>query len=76
MITRAEVRGMTCQHCVRAVFTALGALEGVTRADVSLGLIEIEHDGRVGLEALREAVSVAGYEVVGAQTNRRLLPQL
>ena len=76
MITRAEVRGMTCQHCVRAVFTALGALEGVSRADVSLGLIELEHDGRVELEALRSAVAVAGYEVVGAQTNRRLLPQL
>ncbi len=76
MITRADVRGMTCQHCVRAVFTALGALEGVSRADVSLGLIELEHDGRVSLEGLREAVAVAGYEVVGVQTNRRLLPQL
>jgi copper chaperone len=76
MITRAEVRGMSCQHCVRAVFTALGALEGVSRADVSLGLIELEHDGRIGFDAIRDAVAVAGYDVVGSQTNRRVLPQL
>ena len=76
MITRAEVRGMTCQHCVRAVFTALTALEGVSRADVSLGAIELEHDGQVSFEAVRDAVAVAGYEVVGARTNRRELPQL
>lgn len=76
MITRAEVRGMTCQHCVRAVFTALGALEGVTRADVSIGLVEIEHDGHLNLDAIRDAVAVAGYEVVGARINRRVLPQL
>ena len=76
MITRARVEGMTCQHCVRAVFTALGAVEGITRADVSLGAIEVEHDGRATLEALREAVSVAGYRIVDGATDRRVLPLL
>ena len=74
MITRARVEGMTCQHCVRAVFTALGAVEGITRADVSLGAIEVEHDGRVTVEQLRDAVAVAGYVVREAETNRRVLP--
>jgi copper chaperone CopZ len=74
MITRARVDGMSCQHCVRAVFTALAAVEGITRADVSVGSIEVEHDGRVTIEELRDAVAVAGYAVAGGETNRRALP--
>ena len=74
MITRARVDGMSCQHCVRAVFTALTAVEGITRADVTIGAIEVEHDGRVTIEQLREAVAVAGYTVRDGDTNRRALP--
>jgi copper chaperone len=74
MITRARVDGMSCQHCVRAVFTALTAVEGITRADVSIGAIEVEHDGGVTIEQLREAVAVAGYAVRDGTTNRRSLP--
>ena len=76
MITRARVEGMSCQHCVRAVFTSLGGVPGVTRAEVSLGTIEVEHDGTVTVEALREAVAVAGYAVGEAVTDRRQLPML
>ena len=74
MITRARVEGMTCQHCVRAVFTALTAVEGISRADVRIGQLEVEHDGRATLDKLREAVAVAGYEVAEGETNRRALP--
>jgi copper chaperone CopZ len=65
---------MTCQHCVRAVFTALTAVEGIIRADVGIGAIEVEHDGRVTVEQLRDAVAVAGYVVRDGETNRRALP--
>jgi copper chaperone CopZ len=74
MITRARVEGMTCQHCVRAVFTALTAVDGITRADVTIGAIEVEHDGRVTVEQLRDAVAVAGYVVAEGTTDRRRLP--
>lgn len=74
MITRIRITGMSCAHCVRAVFTALGGVDGVARADVSIGAAEVEHDGRVTVEALREAIAVAGYEVVDGETNRRALP--
>ncbi|HEY4219562.1 MAG TPA: cation transporter [Gemmatimonadaceae bacterium] len=74
MITRATVQGMSCQHCVRAVFTALAAVEGISRADVGIGAIEVEHDGSVTLDQLREAVAVAGYQVTEGVTNRRSLP--
>lgn len=73
-ITRARVEGMTCQHCVRAVFTALGAVAGIRRAEVSIGAIEVEHDGTVTNEQLRDAVAVAGYTVGEAATDRRRLP--
>ncbi|HEX8944316.1 MAG TPA: cation transporter [Gemmatimonadaceae bacterium] len=74
MITRVRVDGMSCQHCVRAVFTALTAVEGITRADVSIGAVEVEHDGRATIDQLREAIAVAGYSVVEGETNRRALP--
>ena len=74
MITRVRIEGLSCQHCVRAVFTSLAAVEGIARAEVSIGAAEVEHDGRVTVEALREAVSVAGYMVVEGQTDRRRLP--
>jgi len=76
MITRIRISGMSCAHCVRAVFTALAGVEGVARADVSIGSAEVEHDGRVTVEALRSAIAVAGYEVVDGETNRRSLPTM
>ena len=74
MITRVTIEGMTCQHCVRAVFTALAAVDGISRADVSIGAASVEHDGTVTVERLREAVAIAGYAVVRGETNRRVLP--
>jgi copper chaperone len=76
MITRARVEGMSCQHCVRAVFTALAALDGIARADVKIGAIEIEHEQPISLEQLRDAVAVAGYRVVEGHADRRVLPLL
>jgi copper chaperone CopZ len=67
---------MTCAHCVRAVFTSLAAVEGVTRAQVSLGAAEIEHDGRATIDGLREAIAVAGYSVIEGREERRALTVL
>ena len=74
MVTTAEINGMTCSHCVRAVFTALGGVEGVSKADVSIGQAVIAHDGSVTKEAIREAISIAGYEVADFRDDRRSLP--
>lgn len=74
MITRARIEGMSCQHCVRAVFTGLTGVEGITRADVRIGAVEVEHDGRVTADQLRNAIAAAGYEMVATETNRRRLP--
>jgi len=74
MITTVTVDGMTCQHCVRAVFTALAAVPGIDRAEVSIGSAVVEHDGTVTVEQLRDAIAVAGYVVRDGRTNRRVLP--
>ena len=74
MITHLRIGGMSCQHCVRAVFTALTPVDGITSADVSIGAAVIEHDGRATLDALRDAIAESGYEVTSAEEERRRLP--
>lgn len=74
MITTASIAGMTCAHCVRAVFTALGGVPGVSRADVSIGRAVIDHDGTASHNSIAEAISIAGYEVVSLSDDRRSLP--
>ena len=72
--TTVAISGMSCAHCVRAVFTALGGVPGIERTDVSIGRAVIEHDGTVTPEAIRDAVAIAGYEVTGFSDDRRTLP--
>jgi copper chaperone CopZ len=74
MRTRLRIEGMSCQHCVRAVFTALTPVEGIQSADVAIGSAVIEHDGRATAEVLRAAIAVAGYEAAVAEEERRRLP--
>ena len=74
MQTTASISGMTCVHCVRAVFTSLAGVPGIERADVSIGRAVIEHDGSVTPEQIRDAVAVAGYTVDDVKTDRRTLP--
>jgi copper chaperone CopZ len=74
MITRLAIPGMRSNHCVTAVFTALTAVEGITRAHVVIGAAEIEHDGRATARALRDAIGVAGYAVGDVVEERRALP--
>ncbi len=60
-----RVPGMTCNHCVNAVKTELGALDGVTHVEVDLGTKTVRVSGD-GLDdaALRTAIEVAGYEAL------------
>ena len=78
MRTRIVIGGMTCNHCVQAVYTSLTPVEGVTRVELGIGWAEIEHDGRASVQLLREAIAVAGYDVVEGvtETRRRSLPLL
>jgi copper chaperone CopZ len=76
-VTTAAVEGMRTAHCVRAVFTALAGVPGITRADVQVGRIEVDHDGRATPDALRAAIAIAGYELGETTEERqRTLPLL
>lgn len=62
-----NVEGMSCQHCVNAVKTAVSSISGVSRVDVDLAgkKVKVEFDqDKVGLEAIKEMIEDAGYEVV------------
>jgi copper chaperone CopZ len=72
MITRATIRGMQSVHCVRAVFTALGGVEGVVRAEVVIGEAVVEHDERMTPEAVAAALEGLGYELAEYRVERRL----
>ena len=74
MQTTASISGMTCAHCVRAVFTSLAGVPGIERADVTIGKAVIEHDGTVTPEQIRDAIKVAGYDVTDFGTGRSSLP--
>ena len=74
MQTTASISGMSCGHCVRAVFTSLAGVAGIDRADVSIGKAVIEHDGTVTAEDIRAAIKLAGYDVTDIGNDRRTLP--
>jgi copper chaperone CopZ len=74
MTTTVSITGMSCVHCVRAVFTSLAGVEGIQRADVSIGRAVIEHDGSVTQQQIRDAIAMAGYEVDAFTDDRRSLP--
>jgi copper chaperone len=66
-VTRTyTVAGMTCEHCVRAVTTEVGALPGVRKVDVDLasGRVTVASDDTLDDDAVAAAVDEAGYAVV------------
>ena len=73
---QVDIAGMLAVHARHAVFTALGAVSGITRADVELGRAVVEHDGSVTEAALREAITDAGFVVTSVTIVPRTLPML
>jgi copper chaperone CopZ len=61
------VKGMTCDHCVRAVTAELSQVAGLTRVDVDLatGKATVTSEGPLDEAAVRAAVDEAGYEIAG-----------
>ncbi len=60
-----KIEGMMCMHCVKAVEKALAAVDGVTGVQVSLEEKQAVVEGTAAPEALKAAVTDAGYEVAG-----------
>ncbi|NLL76417.1 MAG: copper chaperone CopZ [Clostridiales bacterium] len=61
------VEGMSCEHCVRAVTDAVGALSGVFGVAVDLDnkTVEVEFDpGKVSTDEIKAEIEDQGYDVV------------
>ncbi|MDQ7785045.1 MAG: heavy metal-associated domain-containing protein [Desulfomonilaceae bacterium] len=65
MISTVKIKGMSCNHCVRAVTEALTGLPGVTgvTVDLEMGQAVVEHDPSVSLQSVHEQIAKAGYEI-------------
>ena len=63
--TTIAVEGMTCGHCVSAVQTEVGKVQGVTDVSVDLesGQVTVVAESTPDPAALQEAVEEAGFEV-------------
>jgi copper chaperone len=60
-----QITGMSCEHCVKAVNTAVSAIAGVTGVTVNLkgGTVSFSFDpAKTPLEAIKAAIVDAGYE--------------
>ncbi|MDR1826788.1 MAG: copper chaperone CopZ [Methylobacteriaceae bacterium] len=64
--TVLKVNGMSCEHCVKAVTKAVGALAGVGSVAVDLagGTVTVEHDpAQAPLDAIKAEIEDQGYEL-------------
>lgn len=61
---KLEIDGMSCQHCVHAVRSALEDLDGVEVRDVAIGTAELSVDSSKSDAAkIEAAVAEEGYQV-------------
>ncbi len=60
-----KIKGMSCRHCVLAVSKALSAVDGVkdVRVDLEKGEASFEEERPVDMEAVRQKIVKAGYEI-------------
>nr|WP_284143271.1 copper chaperone CopZ [Metabacillus flavus] len=65
MITTLTVKGMSCEHCVKAVEGSVGKLTGVSSVKVHLneGKADVNYaPEKVSLEEIIETIDEQGYE--------------
>lgn len=63
-VTTFKVQGMTCGHCVSAVKTAVASVPGAHDVEVDLAAGTVTVSGVPSEQAVAQAISEAGYDVV------------
>jgi copper chaperone len=65
MMKTVKIKGMSCQHCVMAVTKALSGLAGVkdVQVDLKRGEATFAEEKPVEMQAIRDAIAKAGFEV-------------
>ncbi|WP_236058678.1 copper chaperone CopZ [Planococcus liqunii] len=62
-----KVQGMSCAHCVNAVESSVGELQGVSSVKVDLGKGEVSvayDNSKTSLNQIQETIEDQGYDVV------------
>ena len=58
-----QVEGMSCGGCVRSVTKSVQAVDGNAKIDIDLASKKVRVETRASLDAVKSAISEAGYEV-------------
>lgn len=58
-----DVQGMTCNHCAKAVTTAVRQLDPQAQVQVDLTSKKVEVQSNVAREAIAKAIADEGYAV-------------
>ncbi|MGF7144978.1 copper chaperone CopZ [Anaerotaenia torta] len=68
-----EINGMSCGHCQARVENALNALDGAqAKVELKKNRAVVTLEKEISDEVLRNAVTEAGYEVVGISEKKGL----
>ena len=61
-----NVQGMSCGHCVKAVESSVGELNGIETVKVNLDEAKVAisfNEAQVSLEQIKETIEEQGYDV-------------
>ncbi len=61
-----KVDGMSCEHCVKAITNAVGALPNVSQVSVDLKTktVTVQHGAELSLEKIKSEIEDQGYDII------------
>ncbi|MBP1999981.1 copper chaperone [Paenibacillus shirakamiensis] len=60
-----QVEGMSCQHCVISIESALKEIGAAGRVNLASNTVEVSYEeNQVSIEVIKEAIEEQGYDVV------------
>ncbi|WP_075791310.1 heavy-metal-associated domain-containing protein [Massilia putida] len=65
-----QVEGMTCGGCVKSVTRSVQLVDSNARVDVDLPGKRVRVDTQASLDAIKSAISDAGYSVTASQSQQ------
>lgn len=65
-----QVEGMTCGGCVKSVTRSVQSVDSHAKVDVDLPGKRVRVDTQASLDAVKSAISDAGYSVTASQSQQ------
>ncbi|WP_309121925.1 cation transporter [Paenibacillus sp.] len=61
-----QVKGMSCNHCVKSIEGALQEVGAAGKVDLAQGTVTVQYEeGKLSAASLKETIEEQGYDVVG-----------